>query len=351
MIKKRGFLFVLTAILAFNLVGCGSTSNGESSSKKKSLVVYSNSVSDGRGEWLKKKAAEKGFDIQIVDGGGGEIANRLVAEKNNPIADVIFGLNTMEFVNLKNQELLEQHKPAWASQVTEGLNDRDGYYHSIVKQAILLIYNSELYDENTAPKDWSDLWKNKEFHSKYSAPKSLGGGTNRAVIAGILVRYQDPNGEYGISDEGWKEIGEFFEYGYYLPEGEDFYANLANGKSPIGPMWSSGIATREKDFGVKAGIVKPQIGVPYVVEQVAIIKGSKKLEAAKEFVDWFGGAEVQTEWSKEFSSMPANEEALKNTSQDIKDLEKSLSQQEIDWSFVAKNINQWAEKIELELLP
>ena len=55
-----------------------------------------------------------------------------------------------------------------------------------------MIYNSDLYDENTAPKDWSDLWKKEEFRGKYDAPSSFGGGTTRAVLAGILVRYQDP---------------------------------------------------------------------------------------------------------------------------------------------------------------
>ena len=141
------------------------------------------------------------------------------------------------------------------------------------------------------------------------------------------------------------------KYGFYKAEGEDFYANLASGKSPLGPMFSSGLPSREEQYKVKAGIVKPEIGVPYLVEQVAIIKGTKNLEAAKQFVDWFGSAEVQERWSKKFSSMPANEKALANADQSIKDLDASLKKQDIDWTFVSKNIEKWVEKIELELLP
>lgn len=194
------------------------------------------------------------------------------------------------------------------------------------------------------------MWKNNEYHYKYSTPTDFGGGTPRVVLAGILLRFQDPDGEYGISDEGWEEIKSYLEYGYYAPEGEEFYANLASGESPLGPMWSSGIKPREEQFGVEAGIVRPDIGVPFVVEQIAIVKDTKNLETAKKFVDWFGSEEVQAEWSEEFSTMPANEKALELASQDIKDLEASLKSQDIDWSFVSKHINQWVEKIELELV-
>lgn len=346
---RKMFILMFLFFTASALVACGDAS--DSKSGKESLVIYSNSVSDGRGDWLKEKAAEAGFEIQYVDAGGGELANRLSAEKNNPIADVVFGLNTIDYENFKTEDLLEQYEPSWASDVSEGLNDPDGYYHGLVKQAILLIYNNELYDEETSPKDWPDLWENEEFHGKYEMPSGFDGGTTRVVISGILTRYTDPDGEHGISQEGWDQIEEYLKYASYTTDGEEFYANLASGESPLGQMWSSGIEAREEQYGVEAGIVRPEIGVPYVVEQVAIVKDTKSLSTAKEFVDWFGSEEVQTEWSNEFSTMPANEKSLEDSAEDIQALESSLMAQDMDWSFIAKNINYWTEKIELELVP
>jgi iron(III) transport system substrate-binding protein len=55
------------------------------------LIVYTNSGSDGRGDWLKERAAQDGFTIEYVQLGAGDLANRLVAEKNNQIADLVFG--------------------------------------------------------------------------------------------------------------------------------------------------------------------------------------------------------------------------------------------------------------------
>ncbi len=68
------------------------------------LVVYTNSNGEGRGEWLTKKAAEAGFKIEIVGAGGADATNKLIAEKNNPIADVAFGLNNMYFDQINQIE-------------------------------------------------------------------------------------------------------------------------------------------------------------------------------------------------------------------------------------------------------
>ena len=90
----------LACVLALTMMGCGS-------SKDDSIIVYTNSGSNGRDVFLKELAKENGFDINVVSGGGTDIANRLIAEKNNPIADVIFGLNNIEYEKLKKENILK----------------------------------------------------------------------------------------------------------------------------------------------------------------------------------------------------------------------------------------------------
>ena len=87
---KKIIVSILVTLLV--LTGCGSTAE-----KKDSLVIYSNSASDGRGEWLTEKAKEAGFTVEIVPIPAGDLTNRLIAEKNNAIADMVYGLNTIEF--------------------------------------------------------------------------------------------------------------------------------------------------------------------------------------------------------------------------------------------------------------
>lgn len=374
---KKLVSLVLASLMLLSLTACGGDNGGSgaaSSGAAKSqpnssgttqpagdgsakgtgtmLTVYTNSGADGRGEWLQERAAKDGFQIQFIDAGAADTQNRLLAEKSSPIADVVFGLNAIIWESLKAEDILLPYTPVWANEVSEGLNDPEGYYHAIVKQAILLVYDQNQVDPANAPTDWLDLWTKDEFKGKYEYLTSLGGGTVRNVLAGILVRYSDPNGDLGISDEGWQVIAEYYKNGVPNESGVDLYGQIASENSPVvcGQMWSSGIASRDEQYGTKTGYVVPSVGVPYAVEGIAIVNGTKNLEEAQRFVDWFGSAQIQGEWAQEFSTLPANEKAVGMANEFNQEIAK-IPAQDIDWSLVAQNIDAWCEKIILEYMP
>lgn len=312
------------------------------------LIIYTNSGSDGRGDWLKERAAQDGFTIEYVQLGGGDLANRLVAEKNNQIADLVFGLNAVEYEKLKKLDMLLKYEPAWAKEVDMTLGDKDGYYYPIVVQPLLLAYNPEFVAKEVAPKDWTDLAK-PEFKDKATL-LGVGGGTSKTILSSILVRYTDPNGTYGISDQGWEIIKNIIQSQHIAVDGEDFWGNAISGTRPMLMMWGSGLLQNEQSRSVDFEFMAPEVGVPYVVEQVAIFKNSKKIDLAKQFADWFGSAKIQSEWSVKFGSTPAHPDALKNSSAEVQALMAGVSPQKIDWLFVAENIDKWVEKIQLEYL-
>jgi iron(III) transport system substrate-binding protein len=116
-------------------------------------------------------------------------------------------------------------------------------------------------------------------------------------------------------------------------------------------LWGSGVISKQKDYDCTFGVMTPEIGIPYVVEQVAILKGTKHLESAKAFVDWFGSAEVQAAWAQKFGSSPANNIAMQSALDETRTLDALLSKsQKIDWAVVQKYIDLWVEKIELEYM-
>lgn len=362
---KKIFALILAITMLASLAACGSTpaeettlatanagENGEQVGTGATLTIYSNSVSDGRGEWLQERAAQEGFKIQFVDANAADMQNRLIAEAASPIADIAFGLNTILWEKLKAENILAQYVPVWADEISEGLNDPDGYYHATVKQAILLVYDMNQVKPEDAPTDWLDLFTKEEFYGKYEYLTSLGGGTVRNVLAGILTRYQDPNGDLGISDEGWEAIAKYYEHGVPNESGVDLYGQFASETSSVvcGQMWSSGIAARDEQYGVKTGYVVPEVGVPYAVESIAIVNGTKNMEEAQRFVDWFGSAEIQGEWAQEFSTLPANVNAVGMADEFNQEIAK-IPAQDIDWSLVSENIDAWCEKITLEYMP
>ena len=87
----------LFAATVLSLAACGGGGEGESSKGggDGKLIVYTNSGSDGRDVWLEERAAEDGFDIEVVQIAAGDLANRIVSEKNNVQADLVFGLNNV----------------------------------------------------------------------------------------------------------------------------------------------------------------------------------------------------------------------------------------------------------------
>jgi iron(III) transport system substrate-binding protein len=312
-------------------------------------VIYTNSNGEGRGDWLAAKAAEAGYKIEIVGAGGADATNKLIAEKNNPIADVAFGLNNMYFSQVKNEGALEAYQPAWAGEVDKGLGDGETYW-PLVKQAILLGYNSDKISKDAAPKDWTDLWTKDEFKSRYERVTGLGTATAQLVFAGILSRYRDDSGDLGISDDGWKQVEQYFKNGSPAVAKTDLFARIASGDVDMGQMPSSIIADREKSFKVNVDTVIPSVGVPLAVEQIALVKGTKKKEQAQKFIDWFGSADVQGEFAQKFNSMPVNKAAQAKANPEVVNFFAGLKQQDIDWDFVQKNMGAWVEKIELEYM-
>ena len=353
--KKNIFLALMMVFTLGLLAACNDAADVEDDAEvagteeSRSLVIYSNSVTDERIAWLEEQASEAGFDLTVVSIGGGDLPNRLISERNNPIADVVFGLNHIGFETLKANDVLTPFVPSWADEIPEGWNDVDGYYHSTVQQAIMLVFNEAVLDADTAPTDWTDLWEQDAFHGEYFINNSLGGGTIRVALSGILTRYMDEDGRYGISDEGWDAMRAYFDNAV-IGAGDDFFLSLANEDTSIATIWTGGILDREEQYGVSVGIVRPEIGVPFVVEQIGIVNGTENEVAAQEFVEWFGSAEIQSLWAQEFYQLPANLVAFEDAPAELVELHDGLIIQEIDWEFVTENIDNWITKIELEIM-
>lgn len=348
---KKVLSMIISGVMVLSLAGCGnSVSDNETEggtkvedTKKETLIVYTNSGSDGRDQWLVDKAAEAGFSVQVLEMGASDLTNRIIAEKNNSIADVMFGLNNIEYEKLKAEDLLAEWRPNWVDGVDQGLLSGDGYYYPVSTTPLVLIYNNEM--ENP-PSDWTDL--NKDEYKGLYQLHGLSGGTGKTVFASIISRYLDENGELGISEEGWNIAAQYLENAHIIADGEDSIGAVIDGTLPMDMHWASGVITEEKARNYEFGIMSPEVGVPFVVESVAINKNTKKAELAEEFLNWLGSAEVQLAWSNDWGTIPAQEEALDKVDESISKLVDKVHPQELDWELISKNIDAWVEKAELE---
>lgn len=317
----------------------------EAADKSQRLIIYTNSGSNGRDAWLKERAAKEGYNIEVVHVQAADLANRIISEKNNPQADMIFGLNSIEYEKLKKEGVLEKWEPSWSGDVDMSMGDPEGYYYPIVIQPLVNIMNADL--ENP-PKDYTDLLA-PEWKDRYTI-LNFGGGTGKTILAGLLSRYRDDNGEFGVSEEGWNVVKDWIQNGHIAQEGEDNVGNVISGERPISGIWGSGVIQNQTERGYQFEIMVPEAGVPYVTEQVAMLAGSDKRALAVDFANWFGPAALQTEWMEQFGSIPCQPAALEAAPEDVKEFIGKVHPQDLDWGFISENIEQWVEKCELEFM-
>lgn len=361
--KKKAFVSTILLLSTMALAACGtntetadSTSTSEISAVSaeptgEKIVLYTNNGSDGRSEWLQAASEEAGFNVEIVSLGGGDLTARAISEANNPLADIIWGPSEAQFSEIKATDQLASFTPEWASELEAGTFEEDNLSYPYEVQPKIMIVNSEVYTQESAPTDYTDLWEKEAFHGKYAVPTDFGGTTNRAIIAGILTRYLDEDGEHGVSEEGWDAIAAYFDNGYKTPEGENDFENLVSAKVPVTFTFASGLKGKQDAFQHEALVVVPEIGLPTNTNHIGVVDKEDEAiqEEAERFVNWLGSTETIGEYAAEYGILPTNQSAVEFASPQMKELAETMTVQDIDWEFVNAHIEDWIAKIQLEI--
>ncbi|NKF32582.1 ABC transporter substrate-binding protein, partial [Pseudomonas sp. BGM005] len=100
-----------------------------------------------------------------------------------------------------------------------------------------------------APSDEEDLWTDEEYAGRYEVNPALGQATPQLVLASILSRHLDEDGDLGVSDEGWDLVKSYYANGSPAVEGTDLYARITRDEIDYGVIPSSGIAARDEEYG------------------------------------------------------------------------------------------------------
>ena len=311
------------------------------------LTIYSPQGGDDRGAFITEKAEEAGFDIEFLGGGGGELFDRLIAEKSNPQADIVLGLVQPSMYQLKAEGMFEAFVPSWAADLGPDFKDADGNFHMFWQTPIVLAYTDALTG-GTIPTSWLDL-DTPEYKDKFTVG-SVTSQTTRMVLAGLLWRFADPaTGE--ISQEGWDFLSGIYANSRVLAEGVDYWQTVASGEMPIVLSWYGEVVNNAAANSVNVTFVDTEGGTPMVAESVGIIKGTNDLETAEKFVEWFGSPEFMAAYANQFNQAPAHPEALANSPEAVRAGVEQFHVQPIDWNIASGKLNEWLETVQLDIMP
>lgn len=309
------------------------------------ITVYTPQGED-RGIWITEQAAAAGHEIEVLSAGGGELFDRILAERANPQADVVFGLIDAAMATLKTEDLFTAYEPSWA----EGLpavyrDDTDNMVYKFWQTPIVLAYNADAMSAEDAPTSWLDLIE-PEFAGKYViGPSSW--QTTKSFLVGVLVRFADEDGN--ITDEGWDFMQAFFDNAIVVDSSEAKTAAYVNGDAVIDLNWFGGVGRQAETVGYTAVMVDTDGGTPFIAEGIAIMAGTDQLDASKAFVDWFGSPEFMIAYATEFGQTPVHPDAIAGAPDAVKANATLVSPQDIDWDAAAPSIDGWMQHIELEI--
>jgi 2-aminoethylphosphonate transport system substrate-binding protein len=187
--RARTTLTAATGALALGaaLTACGGASAADSGKPSTEVTVYSaDGLHSDSGDGFYNKVfkdftAKTGIKVNYVEGGSGEMVQRLVRERSNTQADLIVTLPPF-IQQADDKGLLTAYKPAGSAQVAAADKDASGRWTSVVDNYFCFIYNTQALPQ--PPRTWNDLlagtYRNK---LQYSTPGVAGDGTAVLVKA------------------------------------------------------------------------------------------------------------------------------------------------------------------------
>ncbi len=301
-----------------------------------SLVVYSPHDADPlqAGLALFEKAYPD-IKVEIIAAGTGELLQRVAAESENPLADVLWG---------GGADSLAAFKPYFPPSVSanddviaDAFKDSEDLWIGESPLPMVLFYNKTLVSEEDAPKTWQDLlnpkWKGQ---IAYASPAKSGSAYTQLCTM-ILA-------EGGPEGGGWDFVEKFYQNldGKVQDSSGNCHKLVATGEYAIG-------VTIEKSAVLYAD--NPDVAFVYpqqnsaVPDGVAIIKNCPNLDNAKLFVDFVTGLECQTDQNVNWKRRPVRSDLAPVGLVPLSDID--LTDYNFDWAATEKEaiIEKWQEII------
>lgn len=221
--------------------------------------------------------------VNVVRESTGVITAKLLAEKSNPQADVVWGTAASSLLVLDEQNMLEPYTPVGVDAILPQFKSSKSVPTWVgidVWETAFTINTVELQKlglQVTDIKSYDDLLR-PELKGHVIMPNPSSSGTGLLTVTGIL--------QLKGSDGGWDYLGKLHEnIDQYVHSGSKPAKMAGAGECAVGVSFGyAGI--KQKLDGLPVEVVFPSDGSGWDLEANALIKKSAINQAAKTFLDW-----------------------------------------------------------------
>jgi iron(III) transport system substrate-binding protein len=279
--KKISAFFILTLVSLSFLAG--------PIMAKETVVVYTSLENEEVVEYIKQAKAElPDLEIQAIRLSTGELGARILAEKNNPQADCVWGWAVTNLEEFVPRKMIKAYKPAGWDKIPAHFKDPGGNWTAIDLYAAAFVINTKTIEKKNLPmpKGWQDLL-NPVYKDKLIMPNPASSGTGFLQVASLLEML-DPDYKTKPVEENkaWDFLKKLDEnMGQYIKSGSKPAKLTAAGEYAIGCSFAYVYSSLKKK-GFPVTMVLPEEGAGFELEANALLEGARHEEAAKKFLDW-----------------------------------------------------------------
>jgi iron(III) transport system substrate-binding protein len=227
------------------------------------------------------EASAPGVELVPVRDSSGVITARLLAEKDNPRADVTAGLPISSLVIFEQQNMLQGYTPrgveALKPRFRSAANPMTWTGTDVFLSLVVLNVPEGSKIGVKTPSSWQDLLQ-PALRGQIVMPNPASSATGYVTVAGWLKIMGEA--------AAWQYMDRLHEnIATYTHSGSAPVVSTARGERVLG-IGSDLRAAREKTQGAPIEIIVPSEGIGWDMSGTAILRGTRNLEAAKLFVDW-----------------------------------------------------------------
>lgn len=304
-------LTVTATLVTTMLVACGTAKTTETQNatdksssaapsaevNNKELTVYTALEDDQIKAYLQTfKQSHSDLKINIVRDSTGIITAKLLAEKDNPKADVVWGIAATSLLVMNQNKMLEPYAPKGVERIVPEFKDTastPAWVGIDAWETAFVVNTKEMEKRKLAvPLSYEDLTK-PEYKGLVTMPNPAASGTGFLTVSALL--------QLKGADQAWTFMDKLNDnIAMYTDSGSKPSKMAGTGEYPIGISFGYRGIT-EKKGGAPVQVVFPKEGSGWDVEANALVKKKAIKPVAKEFLDWAISDDAMKEYNKNYA--------------------------------------------------